>query len=55
MQALRNGEKQKETIMRTHLASGKWRWERIQFVSVLDIDGRAAQGGVQRGGHYRRV
>lgn len=40
MQALRNGEKQKETIMRTHLASGEWRWERIQFVSVLDIDGR---------------
>ena len=40
MQALKDGEKQKETIMRTHLASGEWRWERIQFVSVLDIDGR---------------
>lgn len=40
MQALKNGEKQKETIMRTHLASGEWHWERIQFVSVLDIDGQ---------------
>ena len=40
MQALKDGERQKEMIMHLPLASGEWRWERIQFVTVLDIDWR---------------
>lgn len=40
VQALKSGEKQKETIVRVRLASGEWHWERIQFVSVMDSDGQ---------------
>lgn len=40
IQALKDGEKQKEAIIHIHLANGEWHWERVQFVSVLDIDGQ---------------